>query len=167
MIAHLCFEILNGHDYWLPFTLITTTRFNTLIFDALAPGGDIRITFSPENTKSTYQTNIPVYNLVIGGSCNSSSYIRRTNNSHAEKMAESSNSECLAEADRCTYWFSLDSQTSWVSFGKGTDTKLSKSLLKWRDPSPLLNLKYVGLSNFNYKITFYNIRMTTEHGVTK
>ncbi|CAF4647548.1 unnamed protein product, partial [Rotaria sp. Silwood2] len=34
-------------------------------------------------------------------------------------------------------------------------------LLKWQDPSPLLNLKYVGLSNYNYKINFYNIRLAT------
>ncbi|CAF1499726.1 unnamed protein product, partial [Rotaria sordida] len=59
MIANLCFDVLNGHDYWLPLTLNTSNRINTLIFDAVAPGGDIRVTFSPINTKSTYQTNIP------------------------------------------------------------------------------------------------------------
>jgi hypothetical protein len=130
-----------------------------LIFDAVAPGGDIRVTFSPINKKSTYQTYIPVYNLVIGGCCNSSSYIRRTNNSNSEKLVESSAGECLAEKNRCTYWFSFDSRTGWVSFGKGSDARLSKALLKWQDPSPLLNLQYVGLSNYNYKINFYNIRI--------
>jgi hypothetical protein len=165
MIPHLCFEILNGDDYWLPFTLNTANHINTLMFDALAPGGDIRVTFSPTNTKSTYQTSIPVYNLVIGGSCNASSYIRRTNNSQATKTVESCNAECLAENNRCTYWFSFDSRTRWICFGKGTDTKLSKSLLKWQDSSPLLNLKYVGLSNYNYQINFYNIRLVTEHSV--
>ncbi|CAF4075798.1 unnamed protein product, partial [Rotaria sp. Silwood1] len=55
MIANLCFDVLNGHDYWLPLTLNATDRINRLIFDAIAPGGDIRVTFSPINTKSTYQ----------------------------------------------------------------------------------------------------------------
>ncbi|CAF4958711.1 unnamed protein product, partial [Rotaria sp. Silwood1] len=158
MIANLCFNVLNGHDYWLSLTLNTTDRINRLIFDAIAPGGDIRVTFSPINTKSTYQTNIPVYNLVIGGSCNSSSYIRRTNNSNAVKVVESSEVECLAEKERCTYWFSFDSESGWVTYGKGTDTRFAKALLKWQDPSPLLNLRYIGLSNYNYKINFYNIR---------
>ncbi|CAF1559452.1 unnamed protein product, partial [Didymodactylos carnosus] len=158
MINHLCFDVLNGHDYWLPLTLNTGNSINTLIFDAIAPGGDIRVTFSPINTKSTYQTDIPVYNLAIGGICNSSSYIRRTNNSSATKVVQSSATECQAENNRCTYWFSFDSATGWVSFGKATDTSLSKALLKWQDPSPLSNLKYVGLSNYNYKINFYNIR---------
>ncbi|CAF1102790.1 unnamed protein product [Didymodactylos carnosus] len=167
MINHLCFDVLNGHDYWLPLTLNTGNSINTLISDALisdAPGGDIRVTFSPINTKSTYQADIPVYNLAIGGSCNSSSYIRRTNNSSATKVVQSSATECRAENNRCTYWFSFDSATGWVSFGKGTDTSLSKALLKWQDPSPLSNLKYVGLSNYNYKINFYNIRLTTTAG---
>ncbi|CAF3933683.1 unnamed protein product [Rotaria sordida] len=158
MIANLCFDVLNGHDYWLPLTLNTSNRINTLIFDAVAPGGDIRVTFSPINTKSTYRTNIPVYNLVIGGSCNSSSYIRRTNNSNAAKVVESSEVQCLAEKERCTYWFSFDSESGWVTYGKGADTRFAKALLKWQDPSPLSNLKYIGLSNYNYKIDFYNIR---------
>ncbi|CAF3380598.1 unnamed protein product, partial [Rotaria sp. Silwood2] len=140
MIDHLCFDVLNGHDYWLPFTLNSSHRVNTLIFDAVAPSGDIRVTFSPINTKSTYQTDIPAYNLAIGGCCNSSSYIRRANNSNATKVVQSSAVESLADKNRCTYWFSFDSQTGWVSFGKGTDTSLSKALLKWQDPSPLLNL---------------------------
>ncbi|CAF4645741.1 unnamed protein product, partial [Rotaria sp. Silwood1] len=112
-----------------------------------APGGDIRVTFSPINTKSTYQTDIPAYNLAIGGCCNSSSYIRRANNSNATKVVQSSAVESLADKNRCTYWFSFDSQTGWVSFGKGTDTSLSKALLKWQDPSPLLNLNWNGQSS--------------------
>ncbi len=150
----------------MPLTLNSDNRVNTLIFDVVAPGGDIRVTFSPINTQSTYQTDIPVYNLVIGGCRNSSSYIRRTNNSNATKVVESSAAECLAEKGRCTYWFSFDSQTGWISFGKGTDTSLPKALLKWQDPSALLNLKYVGLSNYNYKINFYNIQMTTTADIT-
>lgn len=158
MINHLCFDVLNGHDHWLPLILKPGCAVNTLIFDAVAPGGDIRVTFSPINTQSTYQTDIPVYNLAIGGCCNSSSYIRRTNKSSATKVVESTAAQCLAENNRCTYWFSFDCKSGWVSFGKGTDTSLSKALLKWQDPSPLSNLKYVGLSNYNYKINFYNIR---------
>ncbi|CAF1249634.1 unnamed protein product [Adineta steineri] len=159
MINHLCFDVLNGHDHWLPLILNTGNPVNTLIFDAIAPGGDIRVTFSPTNTQSTYQTNIPVYNLAIGGCCNSSSYIRRTNNSRATKVVESTAVECRAENNRCTYWFGFDSKSGWVSFGKGADTSLSKALLKWQDPSPLENLKYVGLSNYNYKINYYDIRL--------
>lgn len=164
-IDHLYFDVLNGHDYWLPLTLNTNSHINTLVFDAVAPGGDIRVTFSPINTKSTYQTDIPVYNLAIGGCCNCSSYIRKTNNSCATKVIESSATKCLGEKNRCTYWFSFNSQNGWVSFGKGTDTSLSKALLKWQDPSPLLNLKYVGLSNYNYKINFYNIRIASTAGL--
>lgn len=164
MIKHLCFDLLNGHDYWLPLTLNASKHVNTLIFDAVAPSGDIRVTFSPLKIKSTYQTDMQVYNLVIGGCCNSSSYIRRQNNSNAAKLIESSDVVCLAEKNQCTYWFSFDSQTGWVSFGKGTNTSLSKALLKWQDPSPLLNLKYVGLSNYNYKTNFYNIRILNDAG---
>lgn len=166
MIDHLCFNVLNGHDYWLPVILDKNSHVNTLVFDAVAPGGDIRATFSPINNTSTYQTDIPVYNLVIGGCCNYSSYIRRTNNSSAKKVGESLAVECLGEKNRCTYWFSFDCQTGWVSFGKGNDTSLSKALLKWQDPSPLQNLKYVGLSNYNYKIDYYNIRVVSNAPVS-
>ena len=102
--------------------------------------------------------------MVVGGYSNSKSYIRRTNDVRAVRVVDSSDVECLAEKDRCTYWFSFDSQTGWISFGKGTDTSLSKALLKWQDPSPLLNLKYIGLSNYNYKIDYYNIRLVTNAG---
>lgn len=127
MIDHLSFNILNGHDYWLPFILDTNSHVNTLVFDAVAPGGDI---------------------------C-------RTNNSCAKKVSESFAVECLGEKNHCTYWFSFDCQTGWVSFDKGNDTSLSKALLKWQDPSPLQNLKCVGLSNYNYKIDYYNIRVVS------
>jgi len=161
MIADLCFDVLNGDEYWLPLTLNAANHINTLIFDAVAPGGEIRVTFSPINAKSTYHTDIKAYKLIIGGYSNAKSYIRRTDDVRAIKVVESSAAECLAEKDRCTYWFSFDSKSGWVSFGKGTDTSLSKALLKWQDPSPLSNVKYIGLSNYNYKINYYNIRLAT------
>ena len=59
MIPHLCFDVLDGVDYWLPLTLNPTSYVNTLVFDAVAPGGEIRVTFSPVNSQSTYHTDVP------------------------------------------------------------------------------------------------------------
>jgi hypothetical protein len=144
---------LDGKENWIEETI--SPNKSLLVIEAKAKA-DLRITFSESKSQTLYQSSKDCYNFVIGGYSNSTSYIRRKNESSSPKLATSS-IVCDANVYQ-TYWFNLDYTSGVISCGKGIPS-LKNTILQWKDEKFLSKVKYIGISNFNDPIKISKIKI--------
>jgi len=122
----------------------------TFFFTAKAEN-DIHIAMS-----DSAQTNVPMYEIVIGGWGNSQSVIRRQSQGEVLESSEKTIKDVKKEGK---YWVSINAQKSTIAVGYGTAAG-KDIILEWQDPEFLAASKYFALSSWDTVIAYSDISLS-------
>jgi hypothetical protein len=145
-----------GEYIWLdePFTL-PGTNSGSIFFEAKSLGDVfVGLIDAPQLVRNT-ETDL--YEIVFGGNNNSKSFLRikSLGRSVAEVSALDNPNAQVTPMMTEKFWVSLKNGV--VSAGKGEWGE--NKLFEWKDPYPLANIKYIGLSTWNGPVTISNLKV--------
>ena len=135
-------------------TQFTRPGYGTIMFDVQG-GNDVFICFTNDIRHKIRNSDKDIYEIVIGGWNNEKSAIRLTSlgKSVAEVSFYENNMAALNPHGYESYWISLNNGEIMVGRGKVPGQNV---FLSWRDPYPIQNIRYIGLSNWNAPLVFNN-----------
>ena len=128
--------------------------YGTIMFDVQG-GNDVFICFTNDIRHKIRNSDKDIYEIVIGGWNNEKSAIRLTSlgKSVAEVSFYENNMAALNPYGYESFWISLNNGEIMVGRGKVPGQNV---FLSWKDPYPIQNIRYIGLSSWNAPLVFNN-----------